>query len=102
MVFDVLTPYLKGFHLLLAAHLPQRDDQGWKFSDAEFVAHLENKVENQEYTRKQAQAILDASNLRINDAAVAPTFIEGNAYFWNCIRALQSLMDMAVPSQVVL
>ena len=85
MVFDVLTPYLKGFHLLLAAHLPQRDEQGWKFSDAEFVAHLEDKIQEQEYTRKQAQAILDASKTRFQDVSLTPTLVEGNGYFWKFI-----------------
>ena len=33
MFFDMFTPYLKGFHLTLAQHLPKRDDEGWKMSD---------------------------------------------------------------------
>ena len=28
MVFDMFTPYLKGFHLTLAQNLPKRDDEG--------------------------------------------------------------------------
>ena len=28
MVYDSIFPYLKGFHLTLANHLPQRDDEG--------------------------------------------------------------------------
>ena len=29
MVYDVIFPYLKGFHLVLASHLPNRDEEGW-------------------------------------------------------------------------
>jgi hypothetical protein len=32
MTYSIMTPYLKGFHLTLAAHHPQRDNQGWKLS----------------------------------------------------------------------
>ena len=53
MVSDVITPYLKGFHLKLAKHLPQRDGEGWKFTDAEFVGHVEGKLVDGEYTREQ-------------------------------------------------
>ena len=28
MTFDILFPFLKGFHLTLASHLPKRDKQG--------------------------------------------------------------------------
>ena len=51
MVFEVITPYLKEFHLILARHLPQRDDQGWKFTDTKFVGHIEGKVEDGVYSR---------------------------------------------------
>ena len=35
MVYDSIFPYLKGFHLTLASHLPHRDDDGWKMTDLE-------------------------------------------------------------------
>jgi hypothetical protein len=34
MTFDIMVPYLNGFHLTLAAHLKQRDADGWKMSDS--------------------------------------------------------------------
>ena len=35
MTFDLFFVYLKGFHLTLCQHLPQRDEQGWKLTDLE-------------------------------------------------------------------
>ena len=45
MLFQMIIPYLKGFHLTLAKHLPQRDESRWKCSETEFVGHIEGKVE---------------------------------------------------------
>ena len=59
MVYDSIFPYLKGFHLTLASHLPHRDDDGWKMTDLEWIAHLENKVESGDYSREQADTTLE-------------------------------------------
>ena len=45
MVYKILFPFLKGFHLTLATHGSQRSEEGWKLSDLEWIGHLENKVE---------------------------------------------------------
>lgn len=44
MTFEILTPYLKGFHLALAEHNPQRNSEGWKLTDNEWKAYLQDKV----------------------------------------------------------
>ena len=41
MTFDVIFPYLKGFHLTLSYHLPRRLEEGWKLSDLEYIGELE-------------------------------------------------------------
>jgi hypothetical protein len=46
MTFEMLTHHLKGIHLALAFYLPKRTDDGWKMSDAEWIAYLSLKVEN--------------------------------------------------------
>ena len=61
MVFEVITPYLKGFHLILAKHLPQRDELGWKFLDSEFVGHVEGKVQDGIYSREQKDDLIAAT-----------------------------------------
>ena len=35
MVYEILFPYLKGFHLSLAKHLPNRNEEGWKINELE-------------------------------------------------------------------
>ena len=37
MTYDILFPFLKGFHLALCAHLPNRDEEGWKVKDLEWI-----------------------------------------------------------------
>ena len=98
MVFDTLTPYLKGFHLALASYLPQRDDEGWKFTSVEFVAHVENKVADGEYTREQAQCLLSADK---QTELAPPAVIEVDEYLWECIESLKYLMRSDTPPEVV-
>ena len=57
MVFDCFMPYLKGFHLTLAQHLSQMDEEGWKVSDAEWVSHLEHLVGKREITEEQEKNV---------------------------------------------
>ena len=38
MTYDLLFPFLKGFHLTLAQHLPCRDQEGWKIKEAAWAA----------------------------------------------------------------
>jgi hypothetical protein len=45
MTLDMLTHHLKGFHLALAAHLPRRNEEGWKLTDSEWMSFLLCKVE---------------------------------------------------------
>ena len=51
MVYEIIFPYLKGFHLTLSSHLPKRDEEGWKMTDLEWIAHLESEVQKGIYTR---------------------------------------------------
>jgi hypothetical protein len=40
MTFKVITPFLKGFHLILAKHLPRRDENSWKCSKKSYLAYV--------------------------------------------------------------
>lgn len=40
MTFEVLVPFLKGFHLTLASHLPQRNKEGWKLTDKAWNSYM--------------------------------------------------------------
>ena len=42
MTFDILYPYLKGFHLILTKHLTRRNREGWKLSPGSWMEYLNN------------------------------------------------------------
>ena len=54
MVYENIFPFLKGYHLVLAQHLPRRNDEGWKLTDLQWIGHLESKVEQGDITRAEA------------------------------------------------
>ena len=58
MVYKATYPYLKGFHLTLTSHLPQRNDEGQKITDLEWIGRIENKVDRGSYTREQGDLLL--------------------------------------------
>ena len=57
MVLEIFSPYLKGFHLTLASHLPKRDDGGWKLTDTEWYGYVQAKLESGTITEKQAEEL---------------------------------------------
>ena len=58
MVYDVIFYYLQGFHLTLASYLQQRNDEGWKITNLEWIGHVEIKVERGTYTRERETSCL--------------------------------------------
>jgi hypothetical protein len=53
---NIVTPYLKEFHLTLAAHHPQRNSQGWKLSPKEWDAFIWGKKESEgDFSSNKAQ-----------------------------------------------
>ena len=57
MVFEITFSYLKGFHLTLSQHLPQRDEENWKISDLQRISHIEQRVDDGKITREEADLI---------------------------------------------
>jgi hypothetical protein len=53
MTFEVITPFLKGFHLMLCSHLSSRDDDGWKLPDCAFLAYIFTKNGTLDRSRKK-------------------------------------------------
>ncbi len=62
---EFLFPSLKGFHLTLAKHGPQRSEEGWKLSDLEWIGRLENKVDAGKLSREEADEMLQDENLGV-------------------------------------
>ena len=99
MVYEILFPFLKGFHLTLAKHGPQRSEEGWKLSDLEWIGHLENKVDTGKLSREEADEMLQDRE--------SGTMLEPDKYvvavprFHSCLKALSKVMAPKSPPVVV-
>ena len=91
MTFENMVPFLKGFHLSLAAHLPKRDENGWKLSDKAWEGYVWSQVENGKMTDEEAQTAL---NPPLFDDITKPTKIEALPRLRSDIRALKELFTL--------
>jgi hypothetical protein len=62
VLLDILVPYLKGFHLTLAAHMNQRDADGWRLSDKAWEIFVMHLIENGSITEEEAQNMLNGNS----------------------------------------
>ena len=99
MVYSILFPFLKGYHLTLSSHLPNRDIEGWKINELEYIASVEGDVEEGRYTREEADIIVDRINSR-DGLMKPPDTIALVPRFLICLEALKSLMDNDLPPVV--
>ena len=99
MVFTNFGPYLKGFHLTLAQHLPKRDDGGWKLSDTEWAAYVNGKIEEGHYSRVEGDALMEA--LGNDELPAAPIKVVPVKRFWECLDVLLLFMEPEIPPQIV-
>ena len=98
MVYEVIFPYLKGFHLDLCKHFPRRNDEGWKLSDLEWIGMLEIKVEDGKMSRKEME---DLRDIRWGELARnPPTTVTVGSMFKQCLQALRRLFSPAQPPVV--
>lgn len=98
MVFEIFSPYLKGFHLTLASSLPKRDDGGWKLSDTEWYGYVEAKLEDGSITEEQAKEMRDFQE---KEMPPPPEEILPVESFGMSIKALETFMDSDLPPCVV-
>jgi hypothetical protein len=56
MTFEMMVPFLKGFHLTLAKHNTGRADDGWKLTNREWEAWLGHAVETGRMTKEETAA----------------------------------------------
>ena len=93
MTFEIIFPFLKGFHLTLCAHLPKRDEEGWKLSDLQWIGHIENQVEEKQISRVHAQELLQQHFDPNNN----PNFVKPVKRFKTCLKALEKLFSSETP-----
>jgi hypothetical protein len=60
MTYTLVTPYLKGFHLTLAAHHLGQDKSGWKLTPWEWAAYLYEAVASGKMAQDEADAMHEA------------------------------------------
>ena len=94
MVYEVISPYLKGFHLTLARHLPQRDEGGWKLTDLDWIGHIETKVEQGQYSRAEADILIREASGTCKDA---PTKVTPVPRFHQCLKVLSTFFEVELP-----
>ena len=94
MVYDSMFPYLKGFHLTVARHLPHRDEEGWKIAKLEWIGHLENKIEDGKYTRGQVEIILVEGR---DGLTTPPLWVVPVPRFSSCLEVLTKNFEEELP-----
>jgi hypothetical protein len=62
MTYDLVTPYLKGLHLTLAAHHPQHDNQGWKLSPKEWDVYVWGKASDEKLAMDEDKSFSEVAN----------------------------------------
>ena len=97
MVYDIIFPYLKGFHLTLAQHLPHRNEEGWKLTDLEWIAHVECRIEEKKYTRQQGDDLIGSANSTGLDP---PSTVTPVPRFHQCLDVLERIFDEDLPPVV--
>ena len=91
MVFEIFFPYLKGFHLTLAKHLPKRDEEGWKLSELQWIGYAEERVETESYTRSEVDLMIDAMNPQ--EPYLPDIYVNPVPRFYSFLTALATFMN---------
>jgi hypothetical protein len=107
MTYSELTPYLKGFHLTLAAHNGGRDETGWKLTPREWAAYLHEAVESGKMVQDEANDMREAVKEMAPPAPISfnvprppikpPEMVSPVERFEDDIRALSALLGQEKP-----
>jgi hypothetical protein len=97
MTFEVITPFLKGFHLSLYSHLSSRNDGGCKLPDGAFVSYINEKRERGLMTKDEARAALNPPDF---DDIPVPKKIRPVPRFRNDVFALAEMLSSEEPPLV--
>lgn len=90
MTYEILFPYLKGFHLTLSAHLPKRDKEGWALSDDSWLAYLNSDEAKGHLSQEQQDHMLGGPQIKPKSVTVVPRFL-------SCLNALNKFFETDVP-----
>ena len=93
MTYNIIFPYLKGFHLTLCSHLPNRDEEGWKVKELEWIGHLHNRLSEGKISEEEYEETISLTY----DTSKAPKMIKPVQRFKSCLKALESFFAMESP-----
>jgi hypothetical protein len=109
MTYSEITPYLKGFHLTLAAHNGGRDDTGWKLTPREWAAYLYEAVEPGKMAQDEADDMRGAVREMAPPEPISfdvpkpppkpPLMVAPVERFKDNVQALTTLLSQDNPSQ---
>jgi hypothetical protein len=94
MMFDQITPLLKGLHLTLAAHVPGRDEEGWKLSDSAWTAFVYERMVDGTLSAGDAEAALNPPDY---DPKNVPKFVKGVSRLKQDFEALDAIFEPESP-----
>lgn len=80
MTYEVLFPYLKGFHLTLSQHLPHRDEEGWKLKGDCLSQYLDNKLAHHLLSEQEVHD-MKCQEVEQHHVQVRPVPL-----FWACLK----------------
>ena len=87
MTFDIFFAYLKGFHLTLCQHLPKRNEEGWKLTDLEWIAYVEQQFDSNKISVDEKNSLL--SQLP-GSSSPPPFLVTPVPRFYSCLEALHT------------
>lgn len=96
MTFEIVFPYLKGFHLSLAQYLPGRNAEGWKLEDDEWNAYVQDKIHDGVLSNQEAEDLLkrDCTENHPHQIKVVPLFHK-------CLDSLLKFFASPTPPLIV-
>ena len=98
MTHDMVTPFLKGFHLTLAGHLPKRDEDGWKMQDRPWEAYIHQQLEDGKISDSQARLAINPPDY--DDIPTPKVAKPAQRLPWD-LEALGSIFGPDSPPEVV-
>jgi len=93
MTYEILFPFLKGFHLTLCSHLPKRNEEGWKLADLEWIGYLQERLNS----GKLSQTQYDMDINRVFDPKHQPKKVKPVDRFFKCLKALTHFFELDIP-----
>jgi hypothetical protein len=97
MTFEIMVPYLKGFHLTLASHLKQRDGDGWKLTDKAWRLYVYQLLAEGKVGETEAGEMIDNANTNKGIMETTPMVIKPLQQLVDDVEALSEFLEEDEP-----